>query len=261
MEHVISCRSCGVNTPHELHFTYSRSLSELWMNDYLLMYFKTPFLYKEGGIFRHGEKNRYILFPPDSPAEHCCDREGFVNDWIFISGEAAKDMVEAFQIPLSRPFRIDDRSIIEPYINKITTERKLKLNGYEQQIGATVTAMLVELGRQYEFSQKTTHPAFEAINNARIYMLNHIEENISVAKLAEQSNYSVSRFCVLYNKFFGVTPIEDLLDARIEKAITLLKYNRTSITETASLCGFASLHYFSRKFKEKTGVAPSNYLK
>ena len=52
-----------------------------------------------------------------------------------------------------------------------------------------------------------------------------------------------------------------LLNARIEKAICLLKYNQTSITETAALCGFTSLHYFSRKFKEKTGAPPSAYLK
>ena len=47
----------------------------------------------------------------------------------------------------------------------------------------------------------------------------------------------------------------------IEKAVSLLGYSKISVTETAKLCGFSSVHYFSRKFKERTGVNPTHYLK
>lgn len=258
---IINCKFCGTNTPHTNKHYFTRiPHDEYSVKDYLLMYFKTPFLYKDPDTLKTCDAYHYILYPPHTSAEHGSYKVGFVNDWVFFDGKSAKEIIERFNLPFCTPFYIDKYSIIEPYINKIEAELKLKNNCYKHQISALVTEMLVNVGRQYEYSAQKTHTAFSVINNARIYMLNHIENDISIQDLAKRYNYSVSRFCVLYKKFFSSTPAEDLIKARIEKAITLLKYQNTSITETAELCGFSSIHYFSRKFKEKTGVSPSYYL-
>jgi len=258
---IITCNFCGTNTPHTDNHYFTRiPHDEYSVEDYLLMYFKTPFLYKDPDTLKTSEAYHYILYPPFTSAEHGSYKVGFINDWIFFDGELAKKIINQFKLPLCTPFRTDNHSIIEPYINNIETELRFKYDCYKEQISSLVTEMLINVGRQYEFSKKNTHPAFMAINNARIYMLNHVEEEISIQELAERSNYSISRFCVLYKEFFSSTPTEDLNRARIEKAITLLKYNKTTITETAELCGFSTIHYFSRRFKEITGVAPSCYL-
>lgn len=258
---MINCGICGTNTPHTNKHRFVRLPENESINDYLLMFFKTPFIYKRKGKLVKENEFHYLLFPPGTSAEHGSYKTGFVNDWIFFRGELAENIIKKFNLPLSSTFRIDNHSIIERYIDKINLEIKYKNTCYEEEISATITDMLINLGRKFEYTGKNVHPAFEAINNARIYLLNHVEENISIQEVAARSQYSISRFCVLYSTFFSVTPIEDLLNARIEKAISLLKYNHTSVTETAELCGFSSLHYFSRKFKEITGVPPSFYLK
>ena len=258
---IIKCKFCGTNTQHtDKHYFTRIPHDEYSVKDYLLMYFKTPFLYKDPDTLKTCEAYHYILYPPFTSAEHGSYKVGFVNDWIFFDGQRAKNIIEKFKLPLCTPFHIDNHSIIEPYINKIELELKFKYNCYKEQISAIATEMLVNVGRQYEYLEKNTHPAFATLYNARNYMLNHLEDKISLQDLAKRCNYSVSRFCVLYNHFFLTTPVEDLIKARIEKAITLLKYNNTSISETAELCGFSSIHYFSRKFKEKTGVSPSHYI-
>lgn len=259
---IITCKFCGTNTPHTNKHYFTRIPHDDYsVKDYLLMYFKTPFLYKDEEGLKTCKEYHYILYPPYTSAEHGSYKVGFVNDWIFFDGNSAKEIIESFNFPLCTPFYIDKHSLIEPYISKIESELKFKSNCYKEQISALVTEMLVNVGRQYEYSDQNTHTAFASIYNARIYMLNHIEEEITIKDIAKYSSYSVSRFCVLYKKFFSITPVEDLIKARIEKAITLLKYQNTSITETAKLCGFTSIHYFSRKFKEKTGLSPSNFLK
>lgn len=259
---IITCKFCGTNTPHtDKHYFTRIPNDEYSVKDYLLMYFKTPFLYKnKDKILNTSDAFHYIIYPPFTSAEHGSYQVGFINDWVFFDGNAAKEIIKTFNIPLCTPFYIDNHSLIEPYINKIETELALKNTCYEQKISATVTDMLIDVGRQYEFSDKNTHPAFKAISNARIYMLNHVDKKISIEDLARKYNYSVSRFCVLYKQFFSSTPTEDLLKARIEKALTILKYNSTSITETAELCGFSSIHYFSRRFKEIMGISPTHYL-
>lgn len=251
--------SGDTNTRHDEKIFYTGFLEN--NEEYLLMFFKTAFVYRRGDKLVPGEKNHYILFPPDSVSEHGSCDEGFVNDWIFFRGNDVKELVDKLNIPLATPFYIGDHSIIETYIKKIAMERTAHDICCEERISLLLVDMLIELGRQYGRVLQTHHSAFGVINDARMYMLNHIEDDISVQNLALRFNYSVSRFCVLYDKFFHITPIEDLLNARIEKAISLLKYGNTSITEIAELCGFSSIHYFSRKFKEKTGVAPSRYLK
>ena len=252
---------CGVNTGHDKKFFYTGFPENRINKDYLLMFFKTAFVYKKDDKMVSCDKYHYILFPPGSSPEHGSCDEGFINDWIFFRGESAKNIIDKLKIPLATPFYINNHSIIESYINKIIYENTMKYMCYEERVSSLIVQMIIDIGRQYKYDSQTRHPAFIALNNARMFMLNNIEKNFSISQIDMQSNYSVSRFCTLYNRFFGVTPVEDLLNKRIEKAVSLLSYGNISVTETATLCGFSSLHYFSRKFKEKTGITPSEYLK
>lgn len=255
---IISCKYCDTDTAHSPNHYFTGKKDE---DNFLLMFFKTPFIYKKNGKIFKCEKFHYLINPPYSEAEHGSVREGFINDWIFFKGKEAQKIIKKFKLPENTPFYIDDYSIIYPYIKKISTERLLKHTCYEDKISLIITDMLINLGRQYELFKRNTHPAFIAINNARNFMLNNIEKKITLKDLSKISNYSESRFCILYNRFYKSSPIEDLLLARIEKAVSLLEYSHTSVTETAKLCGFSSVHYFSRKFKEKNGVSPSFYSK
>lgn len=249
---------CDTNTRHSPEHYFVRNDLE---DCFLLMFFKTPYVYKKNGKILTGEKYSYLINPPFSVAEHGSLNEGFINDWIFLRGSTAEKIIKEFNLPLNEPFHIDNFSIIYSYISKISTELILKHTSYLNKVSCLICDMLISLGRQYEFINQSTHPAFCDINNARNFMLNNIEKKITIKSLAELSNYSESRFCILYNRFFGSSPIEDLLNARIEKAVSLLGYSKISVTETAKLCGFSSVHYFSRKFKERTGVTPTHYLK
>lgn len=250
------CKYCETDTVHQKNDYYIRQENN---DDFLLMFFKTPFIYKRGSKKVKAEKNHYLINPPFSAAEHGSYLQGFVNDWIFFSGKEAEKIIKQFKLPLNKHFYISENSLIYRYIEKIAAEQKFKQTCYENKISATINDMLIHLGREYEYSTKNIHPAFEAINSARNLMMNNIEKNITIKQLSEYASYSESRFCVLYNNFFASSPIDDLLNARIEKAASLLKYSNKSVTEIAGECGFSSLHYFSRKFKEKTGLSPSAY--
>lgn len=254
--HSIELIYCGVDTAHTKDQYYIRGKNR---DTYLLSFFKTPFVYKADGKILAEEACRYLLNPPFAPAEHGSYREGFVNDWIFFKGEGAQTLIEAFDLPLGTPFYMGNSSVIAPFLQKILQEQSAKQPMYEEKIACILTDMLITLGRHYALSKKEIHPAFSVINEARDYMLSHYHEKLSVRELAERANYSESRFSTLYSRFFGNSPIEDLLTLRMERAISLLSYEQVSVTEAAKLCGFSSVHYFSRKFKERTGVLPSSF--
>ncbi len=252
-------RYCGVDSVNTTSPYIAREGEE---DEYfLLMFFKTKFIYLKDGKKEMGEKFNYIINPPHCPAGHGTYDEPFSNDWIFFRGEVFEKIIKSFNLPLNTPFYIDDHSIIFPYIKEIEKEKLLTNTCYKEKIDALVSDMIIDLGRQYENKQKTKNHFFEEINKARKYMLSNLDQKIVLEEIAKRANYSLSRFCILYKRFFKITPIEDLTRARIEKAITLMQYNHTSVTETSQICGFSSVHYFSRKFKEKTGMSPTDFCR
>lgn len=71
----------------------------------------------------------------------------------------------------------------------------------------------------------------------------------------------------LFKKETGVTPHEYLISKRMERARELLsgrltnRYSNYSVSQIAELCGFSEPLYFSRVFKKRFGVSPSEYKK
>ena len=48
---------------------------------------------------------------------------------------------------------------------------------------------------------------------------------------------------------------------KLDKSCQLIKEDRYTISEIALLLGFNSIHYFSRAFTQKYGIAPSEFAK
>ncbi len=73
------------------------------------------------------------------------------------------------------------------------------------------------------------------------------------------SGISYSYYKQLFVKKFGVTPSKYLQNLRIKNAAELLDTCLYSVSETAEMTGFANVYYFSRCFKEQTGMPPGAY--
>ena len=73
---------------------------------------------------------------------------------------------------------------------------------------------------------------------------------------------SPSRFRVVYKSLFGVSPIRDLIEARIDRAKDLLLEEETdSLSRIAEKLGYKNQYDFSRQFKQITGLSPSGFRK
>jgi AraC-like DNA-binding protein len=90
-------------------------------------------------------------------------------------------------------------------------------------------------------------------------MLRRLEEPWTVASLAKAAGLGRSRFAALYKELFKVSPIDELLEHRVRKAVYLLSSGGCSLAELAEACGFSSAQYFCRVFKARRGCAPSAF--
>ena len=80
-----------------------------------------------------------------------------------------------------------------------------------------------------------------------------------MARMAQLTHMSPSRFAVLYKRILGASPTEDLIEARLARARGLLTNAGLSVGEVAAETGFTSLSYFSRLFRRRVGTTPRDY--
>lgn len=98
-----------------------------------------------------------------------------------------------------------------------------------------------------------------SVARAQQYMEQHFSENITVSKLAALGYVSSSCFNRKFKKETGITPIEYLIEIRLERAKTMLRRKNISVTEIAMNCGFGSSAHFSSCFQSRVGISPTEY--
>ena len=84
-------------------------------------------------------------------------------------------------------------------------------------------------------------------------------ERIDVDTVAAAAGYSRYHFVRLFKEVYGETPGQYLSRRRVERAQDLLRTANLTITEICLAVGFDSLGSFSTRFKQITGVRPSDY--
>ncbi len=96
-------------------------------------------------------------------------------------------------------------------------------------------------------------------------IINYINENIyspiTIEELCEKFSISRSTLQILFNNNLEVAPKQYISDLKLSKAKQLIKESSHTISEIATICGFGSIHYFSRKFKSTFGITPTDYAK
>lgn len=81
----------------------------------------------------------------------------------------------------------------------------------------------------------------------------------SVADLAKEAGLGMAHFSRVFRRFTGQSPKEFLLRARLARAQHFLRETAMTVTEISGRLGYADVFFFSRQFKQKTGLSPLAY--
>jgi len=244
----------GVDFPHEKgDFSGRKTVSF-----YGLYYFTTPFLYEREGKLCRGNAGDLLINPPGSVVHHgpVSPEDAFTNDWMHISADFGK-LLERYPIPCNTAIAIGTRNTVATAIRQIDAEQLLRHPGYREKTDCILTQMVIDLYRLYNRSLAQT-PELRIVT-ARETILSAPERPWTLEEMAQLTGYSVSRFCALYAARFGCAPKAELLEARLSMAKKMLSYSDLSVSAIAAGCGFQSLYYFSKYFRQHLGMSPSQY--
>lgn len=89
----------------------------------------------------------------------------------------------------------------------------------------------------------------------------NLEKHFTIEDLCRY--YSTNRTTLMsdFKRVTGKTINEFVIDKRIDLSKQILAFTNISIEELSKKCGFSGQSYFTRAFKKKTGVSPTEYRK
>lgn len=89
------------------------------------------------------------------------------------------------------------------------------------------------------------------------YIYEHYAQAVTLQDIANAAHISRSEAGRCFTAYMGCSPVDALIQYRLQTARRLLQENAYTLQEISDACGFHSANYFSRKFKEAYGYAPS----
>ncbi|MDO5422424.1 MAG: response regulator [Eubacteriales bacterium] len=103
------------------------------------------------------------------------------------------------------------------------------------------------------------------IDDVVYYLKKYLDENycayISLNDIAEKYHFTASYLSKSFKKKMQITPLKYVINLRIERAKQLISQNpELSLKEIGIMVGYEDQNYFSRIFKNCTGINPSEYM-
>ena len=93
------------------------------------------------------------------------------------------------------------------------------------------------------------------------FLKKHIKENLTLEEICDGCFTSATNLQKLCHKQCGCGPVTYFISLKIGAAKRMMKETSLNFTQIAESLGFSSVHYFSKLFKAKTGMSPSDYAK
>lgn len=197
-------------------------------------------------IVLKGEKDGIAL------AHHL--RENHHIPFLFITAHADSDTVERARATrpsgyLVKPFTKDD----------VYAATEVALSNYVDA-RQVVRARNADAAPDPASDEDQGLPPFR-LRKVHRYIGEHLDEDLTLARLAEVAGISKYHFSHLFKQSTGIPPYRYVILQRIEAAQRLLKQTDLSVAKIALRTGFSSHSHLSRAFRQHVGTSPSTFRK
>src|ERR687890_2462431 len=100
--------------------------------------------------------------------------------------------------------------------------------------------------------------ANDRVRRALLLMEQHLSDRLTVDEIARRLCISTRQFERLFRQSTGMSPTRFYRNLRLRYGLWLLRNTERSITTIALETGFSDCAHFSRQFRDRYGVSPSD---
>lgn len=229
---------------------------------YIFIHFKTPVTFGLEGRDEKLSPGACVVCPPNTWS--CIRSEGrLIHDWMHLSGDVA-EALSRFSLECGRVYYVKDSADLSRTFQSIERELYSDMPYKNELIEMKLYETFIQISRETftrEATEDIASDVYEAFKKLRIDAFANIADDPNVAEMAKRVHLSESRFYVLYKQIFGISPKNDLIIARIERAKSLLEENMYNNAEIAAMTGYTNEYHFIRQFKKIEGMTPKEYAR
>ena len=147
-------------------------------------------------------------------------------------------------------------------LRNILREMEQKNTGYEDVCQAYMEILIIRLMRNTALAVPTEPQSLSCNRQCaavKRYIDLHFKEALTLEQLAEDAHMNKFYLSHAFKREYGISPINYMIDKRIEESKYLLAETDLSMSQIAQLLGFSSLSYFSQVFRRTQAVSPMEY--
>lgn len=193
----------------------------------------------ESYIFAPGEAQQYTYFP----------RKGCLYYWIHFTGNRVMDIFEESGLKTGYCAGNGKQNESEILL-------RLMANALSRRGESTpyVCSLCLSVLQQIAEPVSPRAPFRRAIK-----CLEDTGENCRISDLAQMYHMTTAHFIRSFKATYGTTPANYHIRCQVKQGKQLLTGTDLSVGSIAELCGFSDPLYFSRVFKQHTGITPTQY--
>jgi AraC-like DNA-binding protein len=230
------------------------------LNEYQLVY-----ITKGRGVFET-QGSRYEVVPGSVllvfPGVHHIYRPepetGWTEYWVGFKGDNIDALCRDGFLSSDRPFyQAGLRNGILAHYTQIFDLVRNQEPLYQPKAGALILGLIAEVLSCERKSTQSTQ-AESLVAQAKFQMEANIDADINLNGIAESLGVSTSHLSEAFKSYTAMTPYQYFISIKINRAKELLEHE-LPVKEVAWRLGFSDEYYFSRLFKNKTGISPSHW--
>lgn len=188
-------------------------------------------------------------------------KEGWEFKYLHFWGGDTPELL-AYMEPHGPVFTLDEGELghAEAILDRILDDTEEEaIEDYPALSGEIYSLIMFLIAHDRKKTEKKKRDAADAMARVIEYIRGNYKKNIGAREIARSVSMSRSALFELFEITYGMPPHEYLIQYRLSLAKDMLVNTSLSVTEIAEQSGFKDIFAFSRRFKDKTGMSPSEY--
>ena len=154
-------------------------------------------------------------------------------------------------------------SLNDPYAALLERRQQAPFGG-EQLLCAALEELLIRLIRRRSVPGRAEEPSRDVgdtMGQVMDYLTTRLDRQLTLEQICQDNLIGRSQLQKLFHARTGGGVMEYFSGMKIQAARRMIREGELNFTQIAGRLGFQSPHYFSRRFRQATGMSPSEYAR
>lgn len=252
-ENFVSVNCAGINKAEKAFVSESLTGREDFYIQYLL---GGNMRVRTGEKLTMMEEGDFVLYYPHTPYYYEGSADSYYY-WVHFTGSETERLCRNCRLENGRIYKLGNHKRLVSAFERMFQDFIIRDRYFEISLGQSLIKLLLDAARLIAESSGETED--DRMNRIIAEIHKNMSEDISVSSLAASEYISEGHLRALFHKRYGMSPKQYITSLRIYSAKQLLEGSNMTVAEVAQQVGIHDALYFSRLFRQETGVSPKKY--